>query len=111
MVEREYDSLNMAAAQHMYGANNSHNSTDTDYTFNEPAKEYLRIDGLLEGFDPLNLVIADFIEITSNGTDSDVFIDFDGSGNDHEMILLATLKGVTGTDADMLFNSNHLTVA
>lgn len=56
-------------------------------------------------------VIADFIEITSNGTDSDVFIDFDGSGNDHEMILLVTLKGVTGTDADTLFNSSHLTVA
>lgn len=84
-------------------------SSDVIYDFND-SEDILHIDGLLEGFDPLNPVIADFIEITSNGTDSDVFIDFDGSGSDHEMILLATLKGVTGTDADTLFNSNHLMV-
>lgn len=85
-------------------------SSDVIYDFND-SEDILHIDGILEGFDPMNPVIADFIEITSNGTDSDVFVDFDGSGNDHEMILLVTLKGVTGTDADTLFNSSHLTVA
>ena len=56
--------------------------------------------------------LADWAEITDDGTNSILSVDQDGAGTAFAMTLIATLENVTGlTDEDLLVASGNLIVA
>lgn len=64
--------------------------------------------GYNHGVDP----ITDWVEITTNGSDSVVKIDRDGTGGTYSMTQIATLQGITGlTDEAALVSSGNLMAA
>jgi Ca2+-binding RTX toxin-like protein len=63
--------------------------------------------GLYNGTDP----IADWVEITTNGSNSVVKVDRDGTGGTYSLTQIATLEGVTGlTDEAALVTNGNLIV-
>ena len=86
------------------------NNIDIIKDFNLSENDVLDISGILTGYDPLNDLISDFIQITDNGTDTYVAIDSDGGADD--FIQISTLYGVTGlTDEAALVTSGNLIAA
>lgn len=85
-------------------------SSDTIADFLD-SEDILELSGLLEGFDSNTSDIADFLEFTTSGGDSTLFVDIDGTGTDHESVLLATFKNVTGLDAETLYNNNQILIS
>lgn len=61
-------------------------------------------------YDPLTDVITDFVQITDNGVDSFLAVDWDGGANN--FIQVATIEGVTGlTDEAALVTNGNLIAA
>ncbi len=88
----------------------SHTDIDTIEDFSVAEGDIMDVSQLLEGYDPLNGAISDFIQITDNGVDSIVSIDVNGGADN--FVQVATLLGATGlTDEDALETSGNLKVA
>jgi len=69
----------------------------------------INIKDLLQGYNPLTKVIADFVRITDNGSNSVMWVDADGGANGY--VQVATLNGIIGlTDEQALVNSGTLIV-
>lgn len=68
---------------------------DVDYVqdFNAAEGDVLDISALLVGYDALSDAIADFVSVTRNGTDTDVYVDVNGGADD--FVHVATLYGVS----------------
>ncbi|MDR4468493.1 MAG: Ig-like domain-containing protein [Nitrospira sp.] len=80
---------------------------DVVHGFNTAQGDSLDVSDILSGYDPLTDLIADFVQITDNGTDSFLAVDADGGANN--FVHLATLQGVTGlTDEDALETTGNL---
>ena len=62
-----------------------------DFDINEG--DVLDISSLLSGYDPVSDAIADFVMVTSDGTDTAVYVDGDGGAD--SFVQIATLHGVT----------------
>jgi len=85
-------------------------SVDTIADFSLAQNDEIDISQLIEGYDPVTHAITDWVEITTNDSDSTLKIDSDGGGN--SIVQIATISGVTGlTDEAALVTSGHLIAA
>lgn len=84
-------------------------AVDTIADFDTTEGDAIDISDVLFGYDPLTDAIEDFVQITDNGTDSTVYVDADGGGDN--FVAIATLSGVTGMtdEAQLETNGNLIT--
>lgn len=79
--------------------------------FNAGEGDVIDIANLLEEYDQLTDALADFVEITDDGTSSYLSVDLDGAGTTHSMAQVAIISGVTGlTDEAALVTAGTLVV-
>jgi len=91
---------------------NDTGSIDVIGDFKASQGDAIDIADIITGYDALNDNLADWAEITDNGTDSFLSVDLDGTGTAFAMTQIVTIEGVTGlTDEDALVASNNLLVA
>ena len=70
------------------------------------------VSDLLTNYDPLTDAIEDFVWMTNAGSNTDIYIDQDGSGAIEVWTKIATIEGVTGlTDEAALETNGHLIAA
>jgi len=95
----------------VFGADALSGGWDTISDFSLAQGDTLRLEGLLEGFDPLSDLITDFVRITqSHSGNSYLSVDTNGDGSGFQQI--ARLNGVTGlTDESALLVDGTLIVA
>lgn len=79
--------------------------------FNPGEGDYLKLEGILSGFDPVSSAIADFVRLTVSGGNTVVAIDANGATDGHSWQNIARLDGVTGLNVEDLFNTGKLLVA
>lgn len=74
--------------------------SNIDYVqdFNSAEGDALDFSDLLIGYDPITDAINDFIQVTSDGTDTVVAIDADGGGDN--FVDVATLHGISGLPSE-----------
>ncbi len=83
---------------------------DTITDFNTSDGDALDLSSLLSAYDPLQHAIADYIQVTTTGSHSSLFIDADGLGSINGFTQIATLTDVTGLNVnDLLTNGNLVT--
>lgn len=77
----------------------------------EKGQDSLDISDILDGaFDPVSDAIADFIHLSSNGTDTTVSVDLDGDGGEHAPTTIAILQNTTWISADEMLNNGDIIV-
>lgn len=80
---------------------------DTVHGFSTAQGDSLDVSDILSGYDLLTDLIADFVRITDNGTDSFLAVDADGGANN--FVQLAVVSNVTGlTNEDALEAAGNL---
>jgi len=91
---------------------NAFNNVDSIQDFSTAENDALDLSNLLTGYAFGSDDITDFVQILTDGADSDVYVDVDGLGVFGAATQIATLFGVTGlTDEAALEASNHLITA
>lgn len=84
-------------------------STIADFNLGQADK--IDISDVLTLYDPLTHAITDFVQITTSGSNSSLFIDRDGTGSTYGLNQIATISGVTGlTDEAALVTSGNLVI-
>lgn len=66
---------------------------------------------VLSAYDPLNDLIADFVQITDDGTDSTISIDQDGTGSTNSFEDVLVVENTTGLDLNDMITNGELLVA
>ena len=84
---------------------------DTVRDFNVADGDYLKLEGILTGFDPLASAISDFVRLAESGGNSIVAVDANGAAGGAAFKDIARLDGVTGLDLNELFTGGNLLVA
>jgi len=84
---------------------------DTVRDFHTGDGDYLKLDGILVGFDPVSSAIADFVRLTVSGGNTVVAVDTNGATGGHTWQDIARLDDVTGLDLETLYSSGKLLVA
>lgn len=81
-------------------------ATDTIIGFETGAGgDILNITDILVDYDPLEDAIADFVQLSANGDNTDILIDADGTGGD--FVTIATIEGgISDTLTDLMNNGN-----
>lgn len=74
--------------------------TVEDFTRNGTQTDVLDLRDILGGYDPVSDAIADFVQITDNGTDSFVSVDVDGGADN--FVMVACLLDIVGLTNAML---------
>lgn len=86
------------------------NNVDVIGDFDLVEGDIVNVADLISGYDPLTDAIADFVQITDNGTNSTLSVDADGGADN--FVQIATLNNVTGlTDEEALETSGNLIAA
>ncbi len=65
---------------------------------------------VLSGYDPLTDLITDFIQITTSGSNSILYVDADGLTNGTAWTQIATISGVTGLTDEATLQTNGVLV-
>ena len=66
--------------------------------FHTSQNDKIDLSDLLEGhYDPAHDAIAEFIQLTTSGSDTLLKVDLDGTGTGHSPVRIATIHGVTGS--------------
>lgn len=76
--------------------------------FNTSDGDKLDIANVISTYDPLTMLIANFVQLDTSGSDTQVKVDTDGSGTSFTQI--ATLAGVTGLNLSDLITDGNLIV-
>lgn len=79
---------------------------DNLFDFDISEGDILDIASILVGYDALTDAIADFVQITDNGTNSFVAVDADGGADN--FIVIAELYGALGLDAETMETNGNL---
>lgn len=89
------------------------NNVDKIKDFDTVENDAIDISDVLSGFyDPLTDLITDFVEITTNGSHSELRVDTSGTASFGAGTQIATIENVTGlTDEAALVTSGHLIAA
>ena len=86
------------------------NNVDVIKDFNV-SDDIIDISDLLGSYNSLTDLIADFVEMTTSGSDTIIKIDRDGTGGTYSLTQIATIQGVTGlTDEAALVTNGNLIV-
>ncbi len=83
---------------------NAYNHSDNVKDFNLTDGDMLDLSDLLGGYDPINDLITDFVQITDNGTHSYVSVDADGGADNFQQV--AQLSSITGLTDEQALESN-----
>jgi Ca2+-binding RTX toxin-like protein len=67
-------------------------------------------DVLTGHYDPLTQAIADFVTLTTSGSNTLLKIDLDGTGGSYSPTTIATISGVTGLSLSEMITDHHLIV-
>lgn len=87
-------------------------NVDVIKDFSLAEEDAIDLADILTGFDPMSDAITDFVQITTSGSNSSLFVDRDGTGGTYGMQQIATIEGVTGlTDETALYNGGYLIAA
>lgn len=96
----------------VFRANHIGTGVDTIKDFSLAQNDKIDISDLLSAYDPLTDALADFVQFTRSGKKSNMFVDLDGAGAEHDWVHVATLQGVTALpDVDTLVANGHLLAA
>lgn len=81
---------------------------DKIYDFETGAdNDVLNITDILQGYDPVNDAISDFVQLVQNGTDTEVQVDVDGAANGAAFTAIAVFDGgVSETLTELIANGN-----
>ena len=98
------------ADRFVFEAPSAFNDVDVIGDFSIAEGDAIDIADLLTGYDPLTDAIADFVQITDNGTDSFLAVDADGGADN--FVQVAELRNVIGlTDEEALETAGNLITA
>jgi Ca2+-binding RTX toxin-like protein len=87
----------------------SGNATIED--FNTSDGDKIDISDVLQGhYDPVHDAIADFVSLTTSGSNTLLKVDLDGTGGTYSPTQIATIQGVTGLDLETLISDHHLII-
>ncbi|OJU24013.1 MAG: hypothetical protein BGN91_11225 [Nitrobacter sp. 62-13] len=88
-------------------------AVDTLKSFNKNGGDKLDISDILDGhYDPLTQAITNFVQITTNGSNSELYVDTTGTATFGAAQHIATIQGVTGlTDEEALVTAGTLLAA
>lgn len=79
--------------------------------FSTAQSDKLDISSLIEAYDPLTHALTDFVQITTSGANSSLFVDQDGLGATYGLVQVGSILGVTGlTDEAALVAAGTLIV-
>jgi len=81
---------------------------DTIYSWSTAHSDKIDIADVISTYDPLTMDIANFVQLSTSGSDTQVKVDTDGSGTSYTQI--ATLSGVTGLNLSDLITDGNLIV-
>lgn len=84
--------------------NGAFDAVDIIGDFSEVEGDKIDLSDLVHGYDPLNELITDFIQITDNGIDSFLSIDINGGANN--FIQIAIIKDVIGLNDEIALETN-----
>lgn len=85
---------------------------DTIADFDAGAGDKIDLHDVLDiAFNPLTMVISQFVDFTNSGGNSIMKVDLDGTGTTHGWANVATLNGVTNLDETTLYNNGNLLAA
>ena len=103
---------NVSEDHFVFEAATAFNDVDIVENFSTAQNDALDISDILSGYDPMADTLTDFVQITTNGSDSELRVDASGSANFGAGSLIATITGVTGlTDEDLLETNGNLITA
>lgn len=88
-------------------------AVDTISQFGKTTGDKLDVSDILDGhYDPLTQAITDFVQIQTNGSNSELYVDTSGNATFGTAQHIATLQGVTGlTDEEALVTAGTLLAA
>lgn len=81
---------------------------DTINNFNTSNGGKIDIADVISTYDPLSMLISNFVELTTSGSNTQVKVDTDGSGSSYTQI--ATIEGVTGLSLATMISDGNLIV-
>ncbi|HYF32499.1 MAG TPA: type I secretion C-terminal target domain-containing protein [Chitinophagaceae bacterium] len=85
-------------------------NVDTITDFSTAQSDKLNIADLLVGYNSGTSDINDFVSLAISGSNSNLFVDRDGTGSTYSSQQIGILSGVTGLDVDDLLNNGNLIV-
>lgn len=96
-----------------FAATTAFDAVDTVNNFDAGAGDKIDISDVLDGhYDPLTDALTDFVQIQTNGYNSEVYVDTTGTGTFGSAEHIATIQFVTGlTDEDALVTAGTLLAA
>ncbi|MBI2234158.1 MAG: type I secretion C-terminal target domain-containing protein, partial [Micavibrio aeruginosavorus] len=96
----------------VFEAASAYNNVDVVKDFSTGQGDVIDLSDLLGSYNPVNDAITDFVQITTSGSNSSLFVDRDGLASTYGFTQIATISGVTGlTDEAALVTSGNLLVA
>lgn len=87
------------------------NGIDTLHDFSLTDEDVIDLRDVLSGYDPLEDDIADFVQFTNAGSNSELAVDLDGAGTVYGWTQIATINGHINLDAVTLETNGHLLAA
>lgn len=87
------------------------NGIDTLHDFSLTDEDVIDLRDVLSGYDPLEDDIADFVQFTNAGSNSELAVDLDGAGTVYGWTQVATINGHINLDAVTLETNGHLLAA
>lgn len=84
---------------------------DTVKDFSTVEGDRIDIRDLLSEYDPVNDVLADFVQFTNSGNKSNLMVDIDGAGTAYAFTQIASISGYNDLDAETLVASGNLLVS
>lgn len=100
------DELYGGADSDLFSFDTANGEVDNIYDFDLAEGDIIDIANILQGYDELSDAIADFVQITDNGTDSFVAVDADGGADN--FVMVAQLHNVTGLDVEAMEADGNL---
>lgn len=95
------------ADRFVFGLDALDGTADTIVGFSLAQGDMLDVSDLLSDYDPLNDAIADFVILTTSGSNTLVAVDRDGTGGTYSAQTIVTLNSITGlVAADMVDNGS-----
>ncbi len=96
----------------VFEAASAYNNVDVIRDFSLSDNDAIDLADILGSYDPMSDAITDFVQMTTSGSNSTLFVDRDGLGGTYGFTQIATITGVTGlTDEAALVTGGHLIVA
>jgi Ca2+-binding RTX toxin-like protein len=79
--------------------------------FNTSQGDKIDISDVLHNhYNPLTDAIADFVQLTTSGSNTLLKVDLDGTGTTYSPTTIATIQGITGLDLATLISDHHLII-